>query len=246
MAVTYLTTGSAAECFAGTTLSVPEGSGDGADDGDLLIFYAWGRPSSGTDWGLEFGAGAVNTIHIRDNGSVDIVAMHLGWKIASGEPSSYTFVWPASTGTNGRAGGVFRLSGHDPDNPINANAEAVINDPSAPFEVPSPSVTTDRPDTMILRFVSGQGAGWTTDGAEISYSGPQASFERLDRACGVNGGGLEQESSLFATPGATGVGTFTIAASGTVLASASTIAIAAPLAAVEFMARHHFMRRRLH
>ena len=211
-------------CSAGTTLAVNRPPG--TVDGDLLLFYGTGRPSSGTDWAIGFGA-TVNTLHIRDNGSVDLAAMHLGWRIANGEPSSYTFTWPASTGTNGRSGFVVRISGHDLDTPIDGSSEAQVNDPGAPFEIPCPTLTTTIDDALILRIVGGQATNWSLDdGSELSYAGPQAATEELDRACGINGMGLFREDNLFSPPGAVGVGTVTVAATGTVLASGATVAIA--------------------
>ena len=211
-------------CIAGSTL--PVNRPPGTVDGDLLLFYGTGRPRSGTDWAIGFGA-TVNTLHKRDNGSVDLVAMHLAWRIASGEPSSYTFTWPASTGTNGRSGFVARISEHDLNTPINVSSEAEVNDPGAPFEIPCPTLTTTINDALILRIVGGQGTGWNLDdGSELSYSGPQAATEELDRACGFNGMGLFREDSLFSPPGAVGVGTVTVAATNTILASGATVAIA--------------------
>ena len=242
---TWIESASALDCTAGTTLSIFGASGE-TNDGDLLLFYGYGNDGTGTGFDINLGA-VVNTIVIRDNNATDVRAMHLAWRIADGEPTNYTFTWEGSTGVNGRGGFIARIQDFDPDNPINAFADLRTLDLTPPGDHTSPTITTTRADCLIIRFMTGGGAGLTVDGDEIAYSGPQASAERFDRSCasGNTCGGIHTENSLFSPAGVVGAGDYVIGSTGTSNVVGQTIAVAPPLVAVEFMARHHLSRRRL-
>lgn len=83
----------------------------------------------------------------------DSCSMGVWYRVADSEPASYDFTW---TGSERGIGAIFRYSGVDPDNPINASSSTVgaTGDPTAP------ALVTTVDETTILRIAGKGGFPW--------------------------------------------------------------------------------------
>jgi hypothetical protein len=144
----------------------------GVQDGDLLLFFGgaetaaryWNRP---TGWNFVTGTGIDANGHLDE--SADSSAQ-VQWKVASGEPSSWTFTPAAGTPTGAAA--VCAYSGVDTATPINVAAAGAVTTAGTAFA--TPSITPTVSGCLLVGF-------WTTDETVASsWTPPGTMAERFD------------------------------------------------------------------
>lgn len=200
--------------------SVPVSVPSGITDGDLLIAFI----ATDNDSGAAFTAPAGWTTIEGPNGN-NSSAGGVYYRVASSEPSSYTWTVPSS---DRRFGAIIRVTGADTLDPINDSA----SDTDTGL---SPAVTTTVSDCLILSFML-HGKGTTHD--RIPPTGFTAIYD-------VNTGldvGISTECAWDDAPTAGSNGPYTWSSGGGAGHSFQTFTVAvAPLTATSFLAR----RRRL-
>jgi hypothetical protein len=158
-------------------------------------------------------AGWTQQIYKGPTGGSVVHSFGVWSKIASSaEPSSYQFTW---TGSRHSYGWIMRFSGHDSANPIHVSASAA----GSATNVPSPTVTTAMPNTMILRLGGFDGPKITTDspGLPLHTVITMDRSSNLTTACSGGAGYKPQETagssgtSTFSLTGSAGYATVTIA-----------------------------------
>jgi hypothetical protein len=111
------------------------------------------------------------------------------WRIANGEPSSYTFNTPGNLITVSQQGkiGILAYSGVDTANPVNksnSGNQALTSTPT------SPSITPDFPNCMIVHLIGQDPPG---GGSSLSPDTSPVATERLEQYNGAVAGIYAQE-----------------------------------------------------
>ncbi len=127
----------------------------GTVDGDLLIAYHYSqRP---TDTHNTPAGWTLLTFNRRKSVNPFVVVgvnLSVYYKIASGEPSSYTFT--GNVDDLRRMVGIARYSGHDPSNPIDVstttNGDSIFSSPNSTVQMPS--VTTTVANAKIVKIAA--------------------------------------------------------------------------------------------
>lgn len=178
-----------------------------------------GKPSGTTTGNLLVAAVALDGNAVSSLTTTGWTQMHKGpvsgtiahsfgvwWKIASNaEPANYTFSW---SGGRQAYGWVMRFSGNDLTNPINATATA---QGGAIATVPSPAVTTTKPNTMIVRVGGFDGSRVTTDAPGLPLHTPITAdrSSTTTTACSGAAGYIKQSAA-----GTSGSSAFVLVAPG--------------------------------
>ena len=197
-AVTYESVATAAINSTSIVVTKPTGTADG----DLLVAFVSGEDDAGV---LSPPGGWTQIFQIDNPGNFVSGAW---FRMASGEPASFTFT---STVSHAMNAGVLRYSGADAANPIDVSAAvAAFGNPTAP------SVTTTVADTVVLRVGTLENATVS----DIDYPAGTTGRVEFDVASGQVTGVAD---TLQASAGATGTAAFTGTADDYV---AATIAIA--------------------
>ena len=123
--------------------------------------------------------------------------LHTWYKVASGEPASYTLTFPVVSINKLAVVGILAFSGVDTSNPIDAEG-GQANCPSSP-NVTAPSITTTTANTWLVGgFAVNAGAPSPT------YTPPPGMTERVDLVAGDQWVTLEVADEPWAPVGATG------------------------------------------
>lgn len=177
----------------------------GMRPGLLIIAAMCGMPTSGP-WNLSLPDG-FTTIFSRLNSGSDVLAYHLGAKIAdSAEPNKYQFQFGSSTGTDGRVAAILTYSGELGQDHKKGEA-GVLTDVTPPvyfFSGAAPSVVTTIDNALILRF--GFISAATSVGTNHFFTGTPVLSNRVSVEAAKRAMVIAEEIAPITPPGATAIG----------------------------------------